>query len=54
MLEKLINKLLNYAQKNIEEAYEEQGLTDEILELQLKLNKIRAEHDIAEKDEFLQ
>lgn len=54
MLDRIINKLLNFTQRQIAEAYQKDGLTDEILDLQLKLNEIRAKHDISEKDEFLQ
>ena len=54
MLEKIANKLLNFTQKQINKAYEKDGLTDEILDLQLKLNKLRAEHDLSETDEFQQ
>jgi hypothetical protein len=54
MLERLANKLLNYAQRKIAEAYNEDGLTDDILDLQLKVNKLRAEYDLPETDEFQQ
>ena len=54
MLERLANKLLNYTQRKITEAYKEDGLTDDILDLQLKVNKLRAEYDLPETDEFQQ
>lgn len=54
MLERLANKLLNYVQRKIAEAYNEDGLTDDILDLQLKVNKLRAEYDLPETDEFQQ
>ena len=45
---------MNIVQDQLDKAYAEDGLTDEILDLQLKLNKLRAESNISEKDEFLQ
>lgn len=54
MLKKIANKLLNFTQKQINKAYAKDGLTDEILDLQLKLNKLRAEYDLSETDEFQQ
>ena len=41
MLSKLIEPILDEVQKKINEAYEGDGLTDEILELQVRVNSIR-------------
>ena len=54
MMKKIANKLLNYVQNKINKAYRKDGLTDDILDLQLKINKIRAEHNLSETDEFQQ
>ena len=35
------------------ELYEEQGLADEILELQVVINKLRHKHDISDKSNRL-
>ena len=54
MLERLANKLLNFAQKQINKAYEKDGLTDDVLDLQIRVNKLRAEYDLSETYEFQQ
>ena len=41
MLSKLIEPILDEVQKKINEAYAEDGLNDEILELQVRVNSIR-------------
>ena len=40
-------------QKICNELYEEQGLTDEILELQVVINKLRHKHDISDQSNRL-
>lgn len=46
MIKKLINRRLNKAQKVLDKMYEEERLTDEVLQLQLEINKIRAKYNI--------
>ena len=48
-----INRKLEKEQEKINELYEENGLTDEVLEAQIELNKLRHEHDIHDKDKTL-
>lgn len=43
-------KLLNISQTLIDKLYEKEGLTDEVLELQVKLNTMRSEADIHDKN----
>lgn len=54
ILKQTIHRLLLIVQKQIDKAYEEDGLTDEILELQLKVNEIRANSNIPLEDNWLQ
>lgn len=42
-------KLMEISQTLIDKLYEDQGLTDEVLELQVKLNTMRAKTDISDK-----
>lgn len=39
---------LNKIQKEIDELYEKDGLTDEVLDKQIEINKLRHEHDITD------
>ena len=41
-------KLLDLAQSMLNKLYERKGLTDNLLEWQVKINSIRAESDIAD------
>lgn len=38
-------------QKEVDELYEKEGLTDEVLEKQLTINKLRNAHDIVDESE---
>lgn len=40
---------LETMQELADELYEEFGLTDEVLDLQLKINKLRHEHNISDE-----
>ena len=51
MIEKIQGKLLNTAQTLINKAYEKEGLTDRVLEAQIRLNKQRHVFDIHDKNE---
>lgn len=53
MLNKLLAPVLRDAQKQINEKYEDEGLTDEVLELQVKLNQVRHILDLADADEYI-
>lgn len=44
-MEKHIEKL----QKEIDDLYEKEGLTDEVLDKQIYVNKLRNAHDITDK-----
>lgn len=35
-------------QKEVDKLYDEQGLTDEVLDKQIEINKLRHEHDITD------
>lgn len=51
----ITKKLIKYAQKLINRAYERNGMTDKLLEQQVKLNELRHKYDINETDdEFVQ
>ena len=41
-------------QKEIDEQYIKEGLTDEVLEKQIELNKLRNEHDVDIGDDYRQ
>lgn len=40
-------------QKEVDELYEKEGLTDEVLDKQIELNKLRHEHDIVDESEVI-
>ena len=44
---------LENRQKELNKKYEEQGLTDEILEEQIKINQLRHEHDIPDEEKMI-
>ena len=46
VMKKLMSVLLNIQQKLINRLYEKEGLTDSVLEYQLKVNEYRAKYDI--------
>ena len=41
---------LETMQELCNELYEKDGLTDEVLDLQLQINKLRHEHDVTDKN----
>lgn len=49
MLKKTIKPVVDKIQKELDKKYEEEGLTPEILELQIRLNKIRHISDISDE-----
>ena len=53
MIKWLHDKLLNLAQKLINKAYEKNGLTDEILDLQVELNMQRNKSDNPDKNNII-
>ena len=42
---------LNELQSKCDKLYEENGLTDEVLDMQIMINKLRHEHDIPDESE---
>lgn len=44
-----MEKHLDKLQKEIDELYEKEGLTDEVLDKQIYVNKLRNAHDISDK-----
>lgn len=44
-----MEKHLNKLQKEIDDLYEKEGLTDEVLNKQIYVNKLRNAHDITDK-----
>lgn len=48
--EEKIQEQLNEIQENIDREFKEKGLTDELLEAQVKLNEVRNELDLADKN----
>ena len=51
MLKELFKPVLKEAQETIDKEYEEKGLTDEVLDAQVELNKIRNSLDIHDETE---
>lgn len=51
-INKSIKKLLvKFTQKLINKLYEKKGLTDEVLDAQIRLNELRNEYNINDSDE---
>ena len=48
-----MNKELAERQKALNEKYAKEGLTDEVFEEQLEINKLRHKHDIPDKTKVL-
>ena len=44
---------LKEMQDKVDKLHEEQGLTDEVLDLQLEINALRHEHDIPDETEMV-
>lgn len=51
MNEKKLKSDIELRQEALNKKYAEEGLTDEILDEQIKLNKLRHEHDIPDDNE---
>ena len=51
MLKSAIKPILKEAQELADKMYDEQGLTDEVLDLQIEINEIRHKLDIPDKNE---
>lgn len=49
MLEEIFKQPLTEAQNKINEMYEKDGLTNEVFELQVKINKVRATLNISDE-----
>lgn len=48
-----MEKHLMEKQKEVDKLYKEQGLTDEVLDKQIEINKLRHRHDIPDKTETI-
>ena len=46
-------KELDEMQKEVNELYEKEGLTDEVLDKQLKINSLRNKYNITDKTEII-
>lgn len=46
MIKKILNRVFDNAQNTLDKMYEEEGLTDEILQLQAKINELRNKYDL--------
>lgn len=51
LIRKLQKKLIKYAQKTVTKEYEKNGLTDNVLNAQIRVNKMRNKYNINELDE---
>lgn len=55
IIDKIEFKLLEYVQNKVTKEYEKNGLTDDVLNAQIRINKLRNKYDISEViDEFAQ
>lgn len=46
-------RLLNWYQRQVNKQYEKYGLTDKVLEHQIRINKIRADHNIPDENDII-
>lgn len=44
---------LRNKQREVDKLYEKEGLTDEVLEKQIEINKERHKHDLPDENEFV-
>ena len=49
MKRKIMSFLLNIAQKLLNKLYEKEGLTDRVLDSQIKINRLRCKSNISDK-----
>ena len=55
IIDKIEFKLLEYVQNKVTKEYEKNGLTDDVLNAQIRINKLRNKYNISEViDEFAQ
>lgn len=53
-IDKFIRKIsLKNKQRAVDKQYEEEGLTDDVLEKQIEINRIRYEKDIPDEQEII-
>ena len=52
-ISKLNIRLLNWCQGQVNKLYEKHGLTDKILEYQIRINTIRANHNIPDENDII-
>lgn len=48
-----LKETLRIKQEEVDELYKEKGLTDEVLEKQIEINRIRCENDIPDEQEII-
>ena len=53
MKTKILNGMLNLTQRTINMAYSKKGASDKVIDAQVRLNKLRHKHDIADKNELV-
>ena len=53
MKNKILNGMFNLTQKTINIAYSKKGASDKVIDAQVRLNKLRNKHDIADKNELI-
>lgn len=51
--QKVMKEHLAKKQKEVDELYEKEGLTDEVLDKQIAINKLRHEYDIVDETELI-
>lgn len=50
---KVLSKLLDSMQKLVNRSYEKNGLTDEVLDSQVKINELRNKYNIPDSEEIV-
>ena len=53
MKNRIRNTVFNGCQKVINFAYDKKGASDKVIDAQVRLNKLRNKHDIADKNELV-
>lgn len=50
---KIVKKILNLLQLLVDKTYEKEGLSDDVLELQVRINSLRREFDIVDETHLI-
>ena len=48
-----MKETINLMQAEVDEIFEKEGFTDEVLEKQVTINTLRSEHNIPDESEFI-